>query len=257
MEERTTRRLGGLGIAGGLLAVVASVPSGWYGVPETDAYVFDPPALSALWIERTVMPLVGVLAGALLVAGVAGLVLRDRPVAGRLRRWSGYAAVAALALVDVAAALFGVSAPGGGTGDLSGALMVILAALVGLAGVVVLVPALVALGVGYARTDRPRVGYALAGGTVLALVLWWVTWSNSTGLGVLTYLAPLALVFVAVGAELWTHPEPVPESSAGSAGGQSAPDIEAGAAGDGPPPVEEGAPDPEDPRGEDETTERT
>lgn len=225
MDERIARGLGALAVLGGGLSVVASIPSRWYGVPQTDAYVFDPATLSPLWTERTLMPLVGLLAGAMVLAGLAGLVVRDRPVAGRLRRWSGYAVVVGLGLVEVTLVLFAlVDGAAGGAGGLTGAVLVVVAALAGLAGLVVLVPALVALGVGYARTDRPTVGYALVGGTALAVLAAAVTWVRdpATGFGSLPVVVPFVTGFVAAGAELWSRAAPLPEP--GTPGGASAPD---------------------------------
>ncbi|MFP4530366.1 MAG: hypothetical protein ACLFNC_03655 [Halodesulfurarchaeum sp.] len=64
-------------VLGGVLAILSSVPPGWYGVEPTDSYVFDPAMFSPLWIERTLVPLLflGALVG--LLVGVGALVYRD------------------------------------------------------------------------------------------------------------------------------------------------------------------------------------
>ncbi len=74
MERRTTRALGVLAAIGGILATLVWVPPGWYGSTTGDSYVFDPPTFSPLWVERTVVPLLTVLAAAFLVAGLLALV---------------------------------------------------------------------------------------------------------------------------------------------------------------------------------------
>lgn len=216
MEERTARVLGALSALGGVLASVATVPSEWYGVAPTDAHVFDPPAFSPMWIERTVVPTVAVLAGALLVLGAAALVVRDRAVAGRLRRWSGYAAVGGLGLFELGLVVSVASGPGivsaGGT---VGPLVVVVAILLLFAGLGLGIPALVATGVGYARTDRPTVGHALVVGPLLSILVLAGPWIGVVGsLGRASWPAavvPVGAAFVAVGYELWTHPEPLGE----------------------------------------------
>jgi len=212
VDERLARALGALSALGGALAVVAAVPTRWYGVPQTDAYLFDPPLFSPLWVERTVIPLVAVVAGLLFVVAIGALVVRDRAVAGRLRRWGGYVAVAGLALLGVA--VVGLAATGafGGGIQTTGALVALLALLVALVGLGLALPALVAMGVGYARTERPAVGYALFGGPVLTGLATGVAWMGvSTGIGSLPLVVPFAATFVGVGYELWSRPAPVPE----------------------------------------------
>lgn len=85
MNERWRRITGALSLVGGGLAVVSSIPPGWYGAEPTDSYLFDPTVFSPLWIERTVMPVFefGALVG--LLVGISALVYRDWSVSRSLR----------------------------------------------------------------------------------------------------------------------------------------------------------------------------
>lgn len=217
MDERTSEALGALSALGGVLAVVAAAPSRWYGVPDTDAYVFSPTAFSPLWVERTVMPVVAALAVVLLILGAGGLVARDLSIAGRLRRWSGYVAVVGLSLIGVVL-LFDAATGGSlwtGSAGAGSVLTFLVAFLVLLLGLALALPALVTLGVGYARTDRRTVGYALVAGPALSVlfsVSGWVGLPGAAkGLGI---VVPFAAAFVVVGRELWTRSDPVPERGA-------------------------------------------
>lgn len=213
MEERTARGLGASSVVGAVLAILSSLPSEFYGAVDTDAHVFEPAPFSPLWIERTVVPAAVALAGLLLVVGVAGLVLRDRAVSGRLRRWSGYVAVAGLGLFEAGMVVGIASGPGiFGSGGTAGPFVVLGALLLVLAGMGLAAPGLVAMGVGYARTERPRLGYALAAGPVLSLLVMAVLWFGVEVLESAAWLAfvlPVAAAFVAVGTDLWHHPDPL------------------------------------------------
>lgn len=214
MDERTGKVLGMLSALGGVLAVVSSVPSRWYGVPETDAYVFDPATFSPLWVERTVVPVVAAAAAVLVLAGVCGLVIRDRTVAGRLRRWSGYAAFAGLSPFALVLLLDAVTAGAlwTGSGGAGRAFVLLVALLVVILGLGLALPALAAMGIGYARTDRPTVGYALVTGLALAVLFFFGGWHADLGtVGALPVVVPSAAAFLVVGYDLWTRPEPLPE----------------------------------------------
>lgn len=233
MEDRTRRALGALSALGGVLAVVASAPSRWYGVPRTDAYVFSPPAFTPLWVERVVMPVVAALAAVLLVVGVAGLLARDRPTAGRLRRWGGYVAAAGLGAVALVL-LLDAATPGtvwasGGTASpfvLLGALLVVLG------GAGVALPALAVMGLGYLRADRRVVGTALVVGPAATLLVFFSTWLvEYAGVGGLPVVAPLAATFVVVGHDLWTTAGPVAGPGDAADGGDGGEGGESGAAG--------------------------
>jgi hypothetical protein len=223
------RTAGLLGAVGGLLAILASLPSRWYGAVPGDSYVFDPPVFSPLWVERTIVPVLTVVAGALVVLGIVGLLRRDWAVAGRLRRWSGVAAVLGLVVFELGVVAFTVvsGATAAGIDDLTA----IGGTLVGLAGLglgaVLGLPALVALGVGYGRTDRPLVGYMLAGSPLVAAGL---AAGGPAGFGTLPVAVPMGLALVVVGWELWTHPEPVGE--AGDETDETAGESETAAVGD-------------------------
>jgi hypothetical protein len=214
MDDRWTRALGATAGVGAVLTVVTAVPSRWYGVRETDAHLFDPAMMSPLWIERTLVPVASLVAVAMLVAGLAGLVARDRGVTGRLRRWGGYAALAGMVLLWFAMFAFtvGESASRGGS-ELVSVLLVLGGGLGVVASLVLLVPGLIATGAGYVRVDRPVVGYALAGGAGLSFLVTGFFWiaDHPPGLGFLPGVVPFAAAFAGVAHELWIHPEPIPE----------------------------------------------
>jgi hypothetical protein len=217
MDDRATRALGATAGLGAVFSVLTAVPSEWYGVQETDAFVFDPALLSPLWIERTLVPVASLVAVAMLLAALAGLVLRDRGVTGRLRRWSGYAAVAGMVLLWFAMLAFtvGTTASRGGS-ELLSVLLILGGGLGVVASLVLLVPGMIAAGAGYVRADRPVVGYALAGGTGLSFLVTGFFWiaDPDTGLGFLPAVVPFVAAFAGIAHELWTHPEPVPGSAA-------------------------------------------
>lgn len=210
MGPDTSRALGAGAALGAVLAVVTAVPSKWYGAPTTDAYVFDPGTFSPLWVQRTLVPVASLLAVMLLAGGVAGLVLRDRAVAGRARRWGGASAAVGLGLGAVTMATF-AAAEGSASTDGLDSLLVLVGLLVGLVGVPLALAGLVAAGVGYARTERPPVGYALVGGPAIATVvaLAGLAGALPTVVGFLPVSVPLAAAFAVVGWELWIHPEPL------------------------------------------------
>lgn len=214
MEASRAKAFGAAATLGAVLSVASSVPSSWFGAPETDAFVFDPAVFSPLWIERTLVPWASVLAGLLLLAGFAGLVARDREVADRARRWGGYVALGGLALLVVTLFAFavGMGASRGGS-ELVTVVFILGGTVVGLVALLLLGPGLVTAGVGYARTDRPTVGYALAGGTALSALATAAVWTidPATGLGFLPTVVPFAAALAVVGRELWTHPEPLGE----------------------------------------------
>jgi hypothetical protein len=160
MQARTAGVLGVVATVSGALTTVLSIPSAWYGVEPTDAYVFDPAVLSPLWISRELVPILGTLAVLGLLAGLGGLVVRDWATAGRARRWGGVAALVGLAGMTAGAPsmLFGPSStdPAGVIGFLFGFLAV-------LVGAGLLFVGLLLLGYGYVRTPVPILGYAMLG----------------------------------------------------------------------------------------------
>ncbi len=221
--RRRTRASGGMGALGGVLAVLVSVPAEWYGAAPGDSYVFDPPTFSPLWVAQTVVPVATLLAVALILVGLVGLVRRDWPISGRLRRWSGVVAAGGLALFALGAFTFTLAtrAASAGIGDLT-SIGGVLFGLAGLGlGALLAAPALVALGVGYARTERPLVGYLLAGAPLIAAA---VAAGGPDGVGSFPVVLPLGLAFVALGVELWEHPEPVPEAGTDDATEESGSD---------------------------------
>lgn len=194
-------------VLGPLFVLLSHTSPTLYGLPVSDAYVFDPAPFSPPWILRTLLPWVGVLGSALLVGGIAGLVVRDRSVAGRWRRQSGYVAFSGLVLLVIAQALF-TMAP---DDDSAAVFLVLLGVLVGLVGSGMALIGLVVMGLQYIRTTRSAIGYVLVGGSFLSVA--------GTVVGAYTErsvaLLPILLTSFVVGYELWRRPAPLPEAGLG------------------------------------------
>ncbi|MFB6194945.1 MAG: hypothetical protein ABEI80_02150 [Haloplanus sp.] len=208
MWTPSRRTVGASTVLGGVLAVVAAIPTDWYGPRPTDSYVFDPPPFSALWIERTVVPAASVLAAVLLLAGLISVLRRDRDGLDGWQRWSAVGAVLGVGVGTLSTVLF-ASAGGAAGGDLSAALNVLLGALLGLLAVVLAVPGLIAWGIGYVRAGRSTLGAAIAGGPGLSVLL--VVTSAALGvefgpLGGLPVVLPLAAMAVLIGSDLYHRP---------------------------------------------------
>lgn len=213
MRPRRARAFAVAAALGAVLVTLVSVPGRWYGVPQTDSYVFSPPPFTPLWVSRTVMPVLATIAGVCLVLGFVGLVLRDRPVAGRWRRWGGIGAV--LGLVGTVAGLLGILSLGTGQGAASGVVLGLGSLLIGAIGLVVLVPSLLSLAVGYAKTPRPLLGYAFAALVVVTPVVQFFVPGPSM-------VVPFALVWLAVARDLWLHPEPLARAADEAENGEEA-----------------------------------
>lgn len=210
MDERTVRSMGIVGVLGGVLVLLSAVPPQWYGVPRTDSYLFFPRPGSPLWIHREVVPVLAVLGVLGLFVALLALVRRDWPVAGRLRRWSGVLALVGLGGVTVATPILEYVSFGdtGATtfAVLGGVLFAALSALL-------LAPALLALGFGYVRTRRPRVGYALVGVVLAVPALGYLVPEPAGTLGA---ALPVAVVAAVVGRDLFLHPDPLPVEANGA-----------------------------------------
>ncbi|MFC7174530.1 hypothetical protein ACFQL0_16585 [Haloplanus litoreus] len=197
------RFVGALTTLGGLLVLAAAIPTRWFGPMPTDSYVFDPPRFSALWIERTIVPTLSLVAVFLVLIGLLSLFQRDRE---RMARWQRWTAVVALigAGVGTLATVLLVTA-GDGTSDPTNTLNTLLGAALALLALVLLVPGLLAWGVGYLRGERPLLGTAVAGAPVLPIL---VVASIALGVGddvagSLPVAAPVAAAVVTIGRDLW------------------------------------------------------
>lgn len=203
MEPRHSRILGIVAALGGFLLLVSTLPPGWYGVPDLESYVFDPGVGSPLWIHRNVMPALSVLGVFGLFLGLLGLLRRDWSTEGRMRRWSGVAALFGLGGLVITTPLLAYVTFGDSGADTMTALVgVVLGGL----SVLVLTISLVFLGVGYLRTTRPILGYAL-GGIVVVLPL--VVYIAPDSMATFAASLPVALVATIVGHDLYHRPEPV------------------------------------------------
>lgn len=206
MWRPSDRVVGGVTALGGLLALVASVPTRWFGPVPDDSYVFDPPRFSALWVERTVVPVVAVVAALLILAGLLALFRRDRERMARWQRWFAVVSVIGAAVGALATMLF-VSVDSQAMADPTAALNVLLGAGLALLGLLLLGPGLLAWGTGYLRGGRRRrLGVALAGGPVVAIAVLAVNVAGGVAfgpVGSLPVVLPVALAVVVVGYDLW------------------------------------------------------
>ena len=210
MNDRTVRSMGIAGALGGGLVLLSAIPPQWYGVPRTDSYLFFPPPGSPLWINREAVPVLAVLGVLGLFVALLGLVRRDWAAAGRLRRWSGVFALVGLGGVAVATPILEYVS----FGDTGATTLVVLGGvLFAVLSAVVLAPALLALGFGYARTRRPRVGYALVGVVLGVPALGYLVPEPAGTLGA---AVPVAVAAAVVGRDLYVHPDPLPVADDGT-----------------------------------------
>lgn len=208
MDDPETRIAGVAALLGGFFLAVSAIPAAWYGIPPLDSHVFDPPAGSPLWVHRTVMPTLAVVGVFGLFVGLLGLLRRDWPVAGRLRRMSGAVALLGLGGLTVTTPLLTFVTFGDAGASTLAALAVV---AVGGASVLIFVPALLFLAVGYVRTPRPTLGYAL-GGVVLAVpIAGYLAPVPSTSFAT---TLPVAAAAAIVGHDLFHRPDPLPSARA-------------------------------------------
>ncbi|SEA09876.1 hypothetical protein SAMN04488065_1827 [Haloplanus vescus] len=199
---------GGMTVLGGLFVALVGVPSRWFGPQPTDSYVFDPPLFSSLWVERTVIPVVAVAATLLLLVGLLSLLWRDRESLARWQRWFAAIGVVGAAIVALGTMLV-MSTQGVATDDITSAMNVLIGVALGLLGVVLLFPSLMAWGVGYLRDDHRRLGAALVGGPLVSGVFVAVDMAAGVSfepLGGLVVLLPLSVAALVVGVDLWERP---------------------------------------------------
>ncbi len=210
MRSRVSPGFGWAAIVGGVLAVLVQMPASWYGVEARDSYLFDPPALSPLWINRELIPILSVIAVLGLLLGVVGLLRRDRPVSGRFRRWGALAASIGFGLLTVAVPMFQYGTSDAGEERL---FLTLGAFGLGVLGLVFVVPSLVSLAYGYAKTDRPRLGYAFAGVLVGVPILSFLVPSP---IDAFAAALPIGVAWGWLGIDLLEHPEPLQPMDSGS-----------------------------------------
>jgi len=201
------RVVGAATTLGGLLTVVATVPTRWYGPRPTDSYVFDPPRFSALWIERTVVPVLAVVAALLILTGLLWVFRRDRERMARWQRWFAVVTVIGAAVGTLSTILF-VSVGGRALADPTAALNALLGAGLALLALLLLFPGLLAWGAGYLRDGRQRLGAALAGGPVVAVAVVVASVALDVGpgeFGALPVVVPVGVAVVVVGYDLWAR----------------------------------------------------
>lgn len=204
MTRQWSRYAGAAGIVGGLLTVLVSVPSRWYGVGVRDSYVFDPPTFSPLWVDRTAIPVLTVLAALGLLVGLFGLVRRDWPTAGRARRWGGVGSVLGLSFATVGTPIL-LWFTGSGIEEV---IVIFLGLGLVAAGVILLAPSLVVLAFGYLQAERPRIGYAFIGVVIGVPTFAFLAPDTVSSLAA---SLPIAIAWGLVGTDLLGGPGPVGE----------------------------------------------
>lgn len=207
MWTPSTRVAGGVTALGGVCVALAALPTDWFGPRPTDSYVFDPPRFSALWVERTVIPVVAIAAALLLLVGLLALFYRDRARLPRWQRWFAVVAVVGTA-VGALATMLVLTAGGRPTADPTAALNVLLGVALGLLGALLALPGLVAWGAGYLQSGHRRLGTALVGGpagTALVLAVNVAAGVSFGAVGGLVFALPTAVAALLVGHDLWTR----------------------------------------------------
>ncbi|MFB6112810.1 MAG: hypothetical protein ABEJ58_01750 [Halodesulfurarchaeum sp.] len=199
MDRSRATVTGWIGTVGAILVVLISVPSGWYGVPATDSYIFDPALLTPLWIQRVVMPLLSIVALLSLLVCLASLVYRDWPVAGRIRRGGGVLGVFGLFGLTIAIPFLHYSSQGvSGVGSL--AIIAGFVATVIFGGILAI--GLLVLAYGYYSIGRTTLGLALLGVVIGVPVLGTLAPSPFKSLAA---SLPVAFSWGVIGAELRAH----------------------------------------------------
>ncbi|AZH26450.1 hypothetical protein [Haloplanus aerogenes] len=207
MWTPSDRVVGAVTALGGLLAIVATVPTRWYGPRPTDSYVFDPPRFSALWVERTVVPVLAVAAALLILTGLLWVFRRDRARMARWQRWFAVVCVIGAAVGTLSTMLF-ASVGGRALADPTAALNALLGVGLALLALLLLFPGLLAWGAGYLRSGRQRLGAALVGGPVVAVAVVAASIALDFGadsVGALPVVVPVGVAVVVVGYDLWAR----------------------------------------------------
>jgi hypothetical protein len=202
------RSIGALSALGGVLALVASVPTHWFGPMPTDSYVFDPPRFSALWIERTVVPVLSVVAALLFLTGLLALFFRDREGMARWQRWLAVVTLIGAGAGTLATVIL-VSTVGAESADPSGVLNALVGVGFALLALALAVPGLLGWGTGYLRAGRSTLGTALAGSPILVVLIvaaGVVLDVEAGGFGAVPAVLPVAAAMVVVGYDLRDHP---------------------------------------------------
>lgn len=200
----STRTAGPLAIVGALCVLGAMLPLEFWPAPQPgDSYVFDPPTFSAVWAKRVVVPGLTFAANACVFVGFYALYQRDGTVMPSWQRGS-----AQVTLFGVVAWWFGTylvtsAGPNDFIGGTFGGLLSVVALLV-------IVPGLVAWGVGYLRDGRTRLGAALAGGPMLTVLYAGISLSGVEfgSVSGLLLAVPTATMAVLVGFDLWVDTTP-------------------------------------------------
>ncbi|MDS0222423.1 hypothetical protein NDI54_13830 [Haloarcula sp. S1AR25-5A] len=199
MARRLHRAAGLLLALSAVCLVIVVLPLDLWPAPQPgDSYVFDPPLFSAIWVQRTLVPALTVIANILGLIGLSVLFRRDSESMSRLQRVFAFAGLVGGGTCVLGTLLFTSAGPN----DIGTELTALL--VLGLSFVLICW-GLIGWGVGYLRSESLRLGAALAGTPVVIGVYLGLSIAGITipsGGGVLLIIPP-SITALVVGFDLW------------------------------------------------------
>lgn len=197
---RQLHRAAGLLLAlSAVCLLIAVVPLDLWPAPRPgDSYVFDPPVFSAIWVQRTLVPALTIVANVLALVGLSVLFKRDSEAMSRSQRVFAFAGLVGGGVSVLGTLLFTTAGPNDIGTELTALIVLALSFLLIFFG-------LIGWGVGYLRSETLRLGAALAGtpmffGVYFGLSLAGITIPSGGGVLLITPPSIMALV---VGYDLW------------------------------------------------------
>lgn len=187
----------------GLSAVcllITAVPLELWPTPRPgDSYVFNPPLLSAIWVQQTLRPGLIIGANALLVVGLGAVLRRDSASMSRLQRGFAFGALCGTGACLLGTLLFTTA----GTDDIGRELT---AFLIWALAIPLILLGLVGWGAGYLRADSTQLGAALTVPPVLAVAYIGLSMAgiDFSPVGRLLLIIPASGMALVVGYDLWT-----------------------------------------------------
>lgn len=179
--------------------VIVVLPLDLWPAPRPgDSYVFDPPLFSAIWVQRTLVPALTVIANVFALVGLSVLFRRDSESMSRLQRVFAFAGLVGGGTCVLGTLLFTSAGPNDIGTELTA--LLVLALSFGL-----MFSGLIGWGAGYLRSETLRLGAALAGTPIVIGVYFALSIAGITipsGGGVLLIIPPSIMALV-VGYDLW------------------------------------------------------
>ncbi|WP_230458923.1 hypothetical protein [Haloarcula sp. K1] len=180
--------------------LITAVPLELWPTPRPgDSYVFNPPAFSAIWVQRTLRPGLIISANALLLVGLSTVLRRDSASMSRLQRAFAFGALFGTGGCVLGTLLFTTA----GTNDIG---REITAFLIWALAIPFVILGLVGWGIGYLRADSTRLGAALTVPPVLAVAYIGLSMAgvDFSPVGRLLLIIPTSGMALVVGYDLWT-----------------------------------------------------